>query len=67
VLAGIRARTLAIGIDTDLLFPPEEQAFLARHVPGARFALLESDYGHDAFLVEYARMEAVIRPFLEGR
>jgi homoserine O-acetyltransferase len=66
VLAGIRARTLSIGIDTDVLFPMEEQAFLAKHVPGARFALLESDYGHDAFLVEYARMEAIIRPFLDA-
>ena len=66
VLSGIRARTLSIGIDTDVLFPKEEQAFLAEHVPGARFALLESDYGHDAFLVEYAKMEAIIRPFLDA-
>lgn len=66
VLAGIHARTLAIGIDTDLLFPPEEQAFLAEHVPSARFALLASDYGHDAFLVEYGKMEGIIGPFLNG-
>ncbi|NDC77767.1 MAG: alpha/beta fold hydrolase, partial [Chitinophagia bacterium] len=64
VLAGIRARTLSIGIDTDVLFPKEEQAFLAKQIPGARFALLESDYGHDAFLVEYEKMEDIIRPFL---
>lgn len=66
VLAGIRARTLSIGIDTDLLFPQEEQAFLAEHISGARFALLASDYGHDAFLVEYRKMEEIIRPFLGG-
>lgn len=66
VLSGIRARTLSIGIDTDVLFPQEEQAFLAKHVPAARFALLESDYGHDAFLVEYAKMESIIRPFVDA-
>lgn len=66
VLAGIRARTLSIGIDTDVLFPKEEQAFIAEHVPGAQFALLESDYGHDAFLVEYGKLEDLVRLFLEG-
>ena len=66
-LSQIQARTLAIGIDTDMLYPSQEQAFIAEHVPEGRFASLESDYGHDAFLIEYTKLEAIIRVFLESR
>ena len=63
-LASIRAKTLVIGIDTDVLYPPEEQEYIARQIPGGQFALLHSHYGHDAFLVEYEKLEEMIRPFL---
>lgn len=65
-LASIRAKTLVIGIDTDVLYPPEEQEYIARQIPGGQFALLHSHYGHDGFLVEYDKLEEMIRPFLEG-
>lgn len=63
-LASIRAKTLVIGIDTDVLYPPEEQEYIARQIPGGQFALLHSHYGHDAFLVEYEKLEKMISPFL---
>jgi homoserine O-acetyltransferase len=63
-LASIRAKTLVIGINTDLLYPPEEQEYIARQVPDGAFALLESNYGHDAFLLEYEKLERIISPFL---
>jgi homoserine O-acetyltransferase len=63
-LGSIRAKTLVIGIDTDVLYPPEEQEYIARQIPGGQFALLRSNYGHDAFLVEYEKMEKIIDPFL---
>lgn len=66
VLASIRAKTLVIGIDTDVLYPPEEQEYIARQIPGGQFALLHSHYGHDGFLVEYEKLEEMIKPFLEA-
>lgn len=65
-LASIRAKALVIGIDTDVLYPPEEQEYIARQIPGGQFALLHSHYGHDAFLVEYEKLKEMIRPFLEA-
>jgi homoserine O-acetyltransferase len=65
-LASIRAKTLVIGIDTDVLYPPEEQEYIARQISGGQFALLKSNYGHDAFLVEYEKLEEIIRPFLSA-
>lgn len=52
VLNSIRTKTLIIGITSDLLCPLQELQFLARHIPDATFAVIDSLYGHDGFLVE---------------
>lgn len=60
----IRAETLVIGIDSDLLFPPSEQEFLAEHIPGAKLSILASPFGHDGFLVETDQINhAVLNAF----
>lgn len=55
-LANITAPTLVLGIDTDRTFPlagqQEITRALATSVTGAEPYLLESQYGHDAFLIE---------------
>jgi len=43
---------LVIGIDSDILCPVPEQAFLAEHIPNSTLHVISSDYGHDGFLVE---------------
>lgn len=63
-LRSITAKTLVVGIQSDLLFPVPEQVFLAAHLPDARLEIIESMYGHDGFLIEYAQLEEKIRAFL---
>lgn len=63
-LKSIAAKSLVIGIDSDLLFPVSEQKFIADHLPAARLEIIESLYGHDGFLVEYAQLEKFIAGFL---
>jgi homoserine O-acetyltransferase len=63
VLGGIRARTLAIGISSDGLFPPQEQRFIAQHVPNAQYVEIDSIFGHDGFLVEAAKIRQAIEAF----
>ncbi len=60
-LRRIGARTLVLGITSDVLFPLSEQRELANHIPGAMYAELDSRYGHDGFLLE----TAAITHFLE--
>lgn len=62
-LKSIRAKTLVVGIDSDLLFPVAEQKFIGRHIPGARVAVITSLYGHDGFLVEYDQLKKEIDKF----
>ncbi len=63
-LASIRAKALVIGIDTDGLFPLEEQALLSRYLPHARLEVMNSDYGHDGFLTETRRIGQFLTDFL---
>jgi homoserine O-acetyltransferase len=60
----IKARTLIIAIASDILFPPEEQRFLSRHIEGSTFAEVESLFGHDGFLIETVALSKIIKAFL---
>jgi homoserine O-acetyltransferase len=64
-LATIRAKTLVIGIDSDILFPLTEQKFLAEQIPGAKLEIISSLYGHDGFLVEFEHLKNIIRHFFK--
>jgi len=64
-LALIKANTLVIGIENDVLFPITEQEFLANHIEGAEFHSLKSAYGHDGFLIETDALTRVIGNFLK--
>ena len=64
-LNAIKAKTLAIGITTDLLFPLHEQQFIASHIPGATFKAITSPYGHDGFLLEFEQISNHILNFIE--
>ncbi len=62
-LKKIQANVLVIGVSSDILFPPQEQQFLARHIPGAVFEQIHSLYGHDGFLIETEQLTNVIIKF----
>ncbi len=51
-LAKIKANTIVIGFDSDMLIPKIEQQFLAKHIPKAEYSEIKSLFGHDAFLIE---------------
>lgn len=60
-LGSITARTLVIGISSDLLFPNQEQKFIAENIPGAVYRQIDSPYGHDGFLIETKQITELLR------
>ena len=65
-LGQIKSRTLVVGIRSDLLFPPVEQQFLARHIPDAAYEEIDSLYGHDGFLIEFRPLSGILRKWMAG-
>lgn len=63
----ITAKTLVIGIKSDVLYPFEEQEFLQQHIPGAELLAIASDFGHDGFLLEYEKIEPALKKFIEEK
>jgi homoserine O-acetyltransferase len=63
-LASIRAKAYVIGISSDILFPPSEQRLLAEHIPQARYFEIDSDLGHDGFLIEAGKITEILQPFV---
>lgn len=64
-LAQIKAKSLIITIDTDLLFTTEDQELIHKHIPGSKLEKLVSFYGHDGFLLEYEKQNVIYKRFLE--
>ena len=64
ILGSVRQQTLIVGVDTDILFPLNEQQELARCIPDAELAVLRSPHGHDAFLLEGAKLNSVVQSWM---
>ena len=70
-LATVRLQqALAIGVHTDILFPLQQQEQIADGLRAggadSRFLPLPSPQGHDAFLVDLARLGPAVKDFLEA-
>ncbi len=63
-VAEIRAKTLVIGLTTDIVFPPDDMRALAAKIPGSVYAEIQSPFGHDGFLVEHEQLNALMIPFM---
>ena len=63
-LQSIEARTLVVAISSDILFPPEAHIPLREHIRGAEYHLIESEFGHDGFLVEHEKLNRIITNFI---
>jgi len=60
----IKAKACCIGLNTDILYPPHEQQFLAQHIPNAEYHEIETLFGHDGFLIEFEQLNRILRKFL---
>ncbi len=66
-LGSISSKTLVISIDTDLLFPPNEQRFLAKYIKHSTYKKVRSRYGHDGFLIEGNKIKSIIDKFYNNK
>ncbi|MCB9033388.1 MAG: homoserine O-acetyltransferase [Chitinophagales bacterium] len=65
VLERVKCKTLVLGIESDYLFPLEEQRLLATLIPHSQFVVIDSPYGHDGFLIESEQISKILSVFLD--
>jgi homoserine O-acetyltransferase len=66
----ISAKTLVIGIDSDRLFPIENQRFIADNITaelvGGKLHAIKSSFGHDGFLIEFKKVGPLLAKLLRA-
>ncbi|MDQ3395233.1 MAG: homoserine O-acetyltransferase [Bacteroidota bacterium] len=62
----LQAKCLFVGINSDILFPVSEQQYLAGLLNDSHLKILESNYGHDGFLIEYAQLTKTLQEFYQS-
>ena len=62
-LSRVTAKCMIVAISSDILFPPAYHKELMSMLPSAEYHEIESDYAHDGFLIEYAKLDNLIRDF----
>ena len=69
-LERIQARTLVLGISSDILYYPDELrqtvAELQQIGKNIKYDEIQSIYGHDAFLIEYDKLNPIVTDFLKS-
>lgn len=63
VLHQLKKPSLIIGVDSDLLYPVHEQMELAELIPHSEYKEITSNYGHDAFLIEFKQINHHLKSF----
>ncbi|AOZ72704.1 homoserine O-acetyltransferase [Boudabousia tangfeifanii] len=64
VLTQIKQPTLLISVSSDRLFPIETAQQIVSLMPNAKLAKIDSEIGHDGFLVNSDQVESAIKNFL---
>ena len=64
-LGRIKAHSLVVAITSDILFPVEEHDLITRNIPDCQFQVIDSDFGHDGFLVESDKLNHIIQKFIQ--
>ncbi len=64
VLGSVNCPAACIGIDSDILYPAHEQISISDSIPNSEYHEINSDAGHDAFLIEFEQITKILKPFL---
>lgn len=63
VLKSLKMPAIVIGISTDIIFTPPEMRRLASMLGNAQYMEIDSEMGHDGFLVEHGKLNAILNKF----
>lgn len=59
----VKANTLVVAVNSDLLFPVFESILIADNIKDAELEVIDSLYGHDGFLIETDQLKELFEKF----
>jgi homoserine O-acetyltransferase/O-succinyltransferase len=65
-LEKIKSKTLVLGLSTDQLCPVIQQKDIVKGIPGAVYGQIDSNYGHDGFLIEAETIGVFLKKFFKA-
>lgn len=65
-LSRLSMPVIVVSITTDIIFTPKEMQHLAQMIPNASYEEIESDFGHDGFLVEHDKLNSILKDFIDN-
>ncbi|MEO0061268.1 MAG: hypothetical protein RL343_886 [Actinomycetota bacterium] len=69
-LGSVTAKSIVVGISSDRLFPIEDQKLIAENIGGeiigGGLQVIESEFGHDGFLIEDIKLAPMIKSLLDA-
>lgn len=66
-LSQIKAPTLIVAIDSDIMFTLDEQYEMHKYIHNSTLRIIESDFGHDGFLIEYEKLTEHVNEFYRAQ
>lgn len=66
-LKAITSNTLLIGVSSDFLIPTTLTKDMANHIPNSVYNQIDSEFGHDGFLVETEKLTGKILNFIKQK
>lgn len=64
VLKHFKPSALVVAITSDILFPPKDHEPFVDNIPDVEYHIIDSDFGHDGFLIEYKKLTEIITSFI---
>lgn len=65
-LKGIKSKVVSIAITSDIIYPPCGHEIFQKYIPNCDSYLIESQFGHDGFLIEHAKLNSIILKHLNN-
>ena len=65
-LSKIKAKCAIIAITSDIIYPVSEHFVLYKNIRNSSMHIIDSDFGHDGFLIEHEKLNNIINKLLEN-
>lgn len=65
-LSTIKTKVVSIAISSDIIYPESGHQVFVKNIPNCDHYVIESDFGHDGFLIEHQKLNSIILKYLNN-